>query len=314
MKLAALLLCLALPLAAQRPAPRRIEFRTRPWFAQNARKVRGGHTSGTGIYYHGGPVLGAGTRVAAVYWANGAIYRGGPQPGAFGPGADDGSLVGAFLRGLGGSPYYAINTTYTDQGGLAVANRVDYTQFWAADVGVPAPGAVASDADMLALLEQGFATGRLVYDAGTVYAVFTAGSVNLGGGFGSQYCAYHSWGSVTVAGRSVTVLYAAMPYDWYRADVCSSGAAPANGAYDPAADAEVSTLAHELEEAATDALGSAWYDRNGYENADKCAWTYGATYQTAAGGVANMRVGGYDFLVQRNWANAGPGGCYVAWP
>ena len=39
-----------------------------------------------------------------------------------------------------------------------------------------------------------------------------------------------------------------------------------------------SVIAHELEEAATDPDLNAWYDSRGYENADKCAWTFGTTY------------------------------------
>src|SRR2546422_1771980 len=47
---------------------------------------------------------------------------------------------------------------------------------------------------------------------------------------------------------------------------------------DPAADAEVNTLAHETEETNTDEDLNAWYDNSGNENADKCAWNFGATY------------------------------------
>jgi hypothetical protein len=61
-------------------------------------------------------------------------------------------------------------------------------------------------------------------------------------------------------------------------------------------------------------MGNAWYDRRGYENADKCAWTWGSTYTTSTGGLANINVGGKDFLVQRNWVNSGSGGCYKSWP
>jgi len=59
---------------------------------------------------------------------------------------------------------------------------------------------------------------------------------------------------------------------------------------------------------------NAWYDRRGFENADKCAWTFGITYTTSNGSTANMNLGGRDFLVQRNWVNAGSGGCLQSWP
>jgi hypothetical protein len=66
---------------------------------------------------------------------------------------------------------------------------------------------------------------------------------------------------------------------------------------------------HEIEETTTDMMGNAWYDNRGYENGDKCAWTWGTTYTTAAGGTANVNIGGKDFLVQQNWKNSGTGGC-----
>ena len=76
-----------------------------------------------------------------------------------------------------------------------------------------------------------------------------------------------------------------------------------------------SILAHELEEATTDPDLNAWYDRRGAENADKCAWTFGTTYTTSNGALANMQLGGAgttvarDYLIQRNWVNASGGFC-----
>ena len=48
--------------------------------------------------------------------------------------------------------------------------------------------------------------------------------------------------------------------------------------------------------------------RFGQENADKCAWTFGTTYNNGTG-LANMKIGAKDFLIQQNWVNAGNGGC-----
>src|SRR5439155_815299 len=76
---------------------------------------------------------------------------------------------------------------------------------------------------------------------------------------------------------------------------------------------EVNTLAHETEETNTDEDLNAWYDNAGNENADKCAWDFGATYTTSNGSTANMQVGGSDFLVQQNWVNANGGGCRLSW-
>jgi hypothetical protein len=276
----------------------------------NAGTTNSGLTQ-AGINYHGGPVLQSGTKVAAVYWASTTIYPGGPTPGSTGSGSADGSNVGFFLNHVGGSPYFNINTSYTDGTGLAIVNSVSYTQFWANNsYNVPSGKTRVSDANMIAMLQNGFDTGKLTYDPNTLYAIFTQGTVNLGGGFGTQYCAYHTHGTVTINGVSKTVLYAAMPDDYAHASACSSGLKSPNN--DPHADAEVSTLIHEIEETTTDEMGNAWYDSSGYENADKCAWTWGTTYTTSNGGVANVNLGGKDFLIQRNWLNVGSGSCTLS--
>lgn len=289
------------------PSGHGIVFPTRDWFAHNSKP--GGAGGGTGIYYHGGPVLQSGTKVVAIYWASSPIYNGGPSTGT-GSGSQDGSLVGFFLRNLGGSPYFNINNSYTDGSGNKILNSVTYTGYWANATNAPSGSQSVSDAQMVAMLQSGFDGGKLTYDDHTLYAIFTPGTVNLGGGFGTQYCAYHYWASVTIGGQSKTVLYAAMPYDAAYPSACTMNSAP-NG--DFGADAEVNTLAHEVEETTTDMYGTAWYDRRGYENADKCAWTFGTTYTASNGQTANMNLGGKDFLVQRNWVNAGSGGCAMSY-
>ena len=294
---------------------------TRQWFAQNpsdntpggshGKPGGGGGSTSNGISYHGGPVLQAGTNVAAVYWASSAIYSGGPTPGSHGSGSSDGSLVGYFLSNLGGSPYFNINSTYTDGSSTPIANSVSYTQYWANNTSVPSNGQSVSDSQMIAMLQSGFDSGALTYDPGTLYIIFTAGTVNLGGGFGTQYCAYHTHGTVTVNGASKNVLYSAMPYTYAYPSACTNGTASPNN--DPAADAEVNVVAHETEETTTDEMGNAWFDTRGYENADKCAWNFGTT-QTNSNGVYNITVGAKQFLVQQNWVNANGGSCKQSWP
>jgi Phosphate-induced protein 1 conserved region len=300
--------------AAQATANRHLfELRGSPNVAAAA--THGG--GGTGISYHGGPVLRTGTNVAAVYWASSSpIYSGGPTPGTHGSGSADGSLVGYFLSHLGGSSYFNINTTYTDGGGQSIANVVSYTQYWANNTSAPSGTQVVSDAQMIAMLQSGFNSGALTYDPSTLYAIFTAGQVNLGGGFGGQggtsfqYCAYHTHGTVTISSVNKTVLYAAMPYDAAYPSSCTDNQAPNT---DFGADAEVNTLAHETEETTTDLMGNAWFDRRGYENADKCAWNFGTTF-SSGGSSANITVGTKNFMVQQNWVNAGSGGCLKQYP
>ncbi len=273
--------------------------------ARREARIRPG--SGTGISYHGGPVLQAGTKVVAVYWASAPIYTRGPAVGSTGAGTSDNSLVGFFLNHLGGTPYFNINSTYTNSGGIPIVNSVSYTGYWANGTNAPSGTTNVSDASMIAMLQSGFNSGALTYDASTLYIIFTAGKVNLGGGFGSQYCGYHTHATVTVGGVAKNALYAALPYDYAYPGSCTNGSPSPNG--DPGADGEVSVLAHEIEETTTDMMGNAWYDSQGYENADKCAWTWGTSYN----GTSNVTIGGKAFLVQQNWLNSGSGGCVMSY-
>jgi len=270
----------------------------------HGRPGSGGGTNG--ISYHGGPVLQNGIKVVAIYWASSTIYPGGPSVGAVGAGSGDGSNVGLFLRNLGASPYFAINSTYTGSSGQPITASVQYTNYWANGTNAPSGTTNVSDAQMLSMLQSGFASGAITYDPSTLYLIMTSGKVNLGGGFGTQYCAYHYNGNVVVNGSTKNVLYAAMPYDAAYPSGCTNGSGSPNN--DAGADAEVNTLGHEIEETLTDMLGTAWFDTRGYENADKCAWTWGTTY-TSNGALANMNIGGKDFLVQQNWVNASGGYC-----
>ncbi|MEO8225923.1 MAG: hypothetical protein ABI637_00745 [Gemmatimonadota bacterium] len=273
--------------------------------AHAAKPVRGG-SGNTGIYYNGGRVLSTGTRVVAIYWSqSSAIYAGGPTPtsaGATGAGGSDGSLIGYFLQNFGASSYFNINTTYTDRSG-AVPLSVAYLGYFADNTGAPTGTQNVTDAQIQAEVVRAITVGKYSNDQNTIYVVFTEGTVNLGGGFGTQYCAYH--GHFSYGGKDV--LFAAQPYTNAYPSSCTNGTASPNG--DPGADATINTLAHEIEEAATDPDLNAWFDRRGYENADKCAWTWGTTYNSG-GGVANMKIGAKDFLIQRNWINLGSGGCY----
>jgi hypothetical protein len=53
---------------------------------------------------------------------------------------------------------------------------------------------------------------------------------------------------------------------------------------------------HELSETLTDNHLDAWYDANGAENADKCAWTFGTAHLT----FTNQS----QWKIQGNWSNA----------
>jgi hypothetical protein len=70
-------------------------------------------------------------------------------------------------------------------------------------------------------------------------------------------------------------------------------------------DAVTDDLIHELSETATDPDGSAWFTKNGFENADLCNFVYGTTFLAQNGSHANHVFGNRDYLVQTIWDRAG---------
>jgi len=79
-----------------------------------------------------------------------------------------------------------------------------------------------------------------------------------------------------------------------------------------------SSIGHELEEAVTVPDLNAWYDNRGYENADKCAWTFGQNQTLGSNGAYyNMNLpavsqSSRNYLIQRN-LSATDSKCYVNW-
>ena len=77
----------------------------------------------------------------------------------------------------------------------------------------------------------------------------------------------------------------------------------------------VSVFFHETSETVSDATGQAWFDVNGNENGDKCAWNFGTTSNY------NTYVGQKWWLVQQMWTYNPPtdnsanqnSGCYLCY-
>jgi hypothetical protein len=117
------------------------------------------------------------------------------------------------------------------------------------------------------------------------YAVYS--DVKRGG---AQYCAYHSAGTC----NGVQVQFAFF-FNLDGDPGCDPQDHVTGHSQGLAALANVS--AHELAEARTDpASPGAWYDSQGAENGDKCAWTFGAPYVTFTNGTR--------WKLQGEWSNA----------
>jgi hypothetical protein len=287
------------------------------------------------ILYWNGAVI-RDMKQVAIYYSGNRIYTNGPRPGSTGSPSRDGSLVGYFLRNIGGTPYWNINSTYFQNNGSNteyINNSMQYTGFWAANSGpsnlsAPVAGEVVTQARMAALIEEGFANGTITYDPNTLYQIFTGPGVNLGGGFSRTNLQYCAWHSAYLASDGRIVQYSAMPYDADFTPAHPSNnpdgnhylCVPQNGAPngDVGADGTVSAMIHEIEETATDPVKVwdkkffyGWYDVTFGENADKCAYHYGSTLTQNSLGFWNLSVGGKPFLVQMNWDNVKIQGCLI---
>ena len=140
-----------------------------------------------------------------------------------------------------------------------------------------------SDSKIQQYLAGLFANGSELADPTVLYGLyFPKGmKISLQGGVScSSFCGYHS--HFTYNGQLIK--YAAFPYTDCRA--CSVTGKTV-------ADILTIVTSHEIREAVSDSLGSAWYDAAGYEADDKCAWHN--LYQMTNGG----------FWVQPEYSNGG---------
>lgn len=250
-------------------------------------------TGGTGtltpLNYGGGSLINA--PVIYIIWygswnqTNGSDTASGQQ------------IVRDFSSSIGGSPYFNLNTSL----GVASYPISGSASYGGETTDAYSQGKRLRDSGVQAIVNNAINTGKLPYNADGVYFVLSSSDVAESSGFCTQYCGWHTSAAMT-AGK---VRYSFVG----NANRCLSSCAPQtvspNG--NAGVDGMISVVAHELEEATTDAdPRSGWTDSGGAENADKCAWTFGhAQYTTANGAWANMRLGVRDFLIQRNILKSG---------
>jgi hypothetical protein len=235
------------------------------------------------IAYHGGPVMST-PNIYLIWYGNWKQSNGSDT-------AAGQQIVRDFLFGLSGSNYYKTNTSYgTPSGTFHVAGA--YTDSYS-------QGTRLSDSRVQSVVTHAISSG-LKKDTNGIYFVLTSSDVAETSGFCSQYCGWHTYG--TISGTN-NIKYAFVGNAHRCPTACAAQTIGPNG--NAGVDGMVSVIAHELEETNTDPLLNAWYDRNGSEDADKCAWTFGSNQQKASNGAYyNMKLigttGSYrNFLVQR---------------
>jgi hypothetical protein len=150
-------------------------------------------------------------------------------------------------------------------------------------------------------------SGALPKDTNGIYFVLTSADVTASSGFCTQYCGWHTHG--TINGKDIKYAFIGNPDRCPSA--CEAQTNSPNG--NAGADGMASIIAHELEEATTDPDLNAWYDNRGQENADKCAWTFGTLSTAGNGSRYNVTFGKLQYLIQRNWVNANGGFCAMSY-
>src|SRR5512140_94242 len=228
--------------------------------------------------YHGGPVMLGTTHVYFIWYGTWLI--GGQK-----------AILTDLVSNLGGSAYFGVNVGYTDAAGNAVSNAVQYAG--AIDDSMYSQGFDLDDLQIDAIVSTAVAGGLLPADPSGVYFVLASSDVNATSGLCTSYCGLHQITSV----NGVAIKYAFVGDPSRCPSACEPQSKGPNN--DAAADAMASMVAAELSNAVTDPTLGSWYDRRGFEPADKCAWTYGQTYTTANGSVANVHLGARDYLLQQ---------------
>ena len=244
-----------------------------------------------GIFYHGGSVILGTTNVYYIWYGN---WSGNTAT----------SILTNLAQSIGGSAYFNINTTYYNSSNTHITNAVRYGGSTTDNY---SQGTSLSDSQIQSVVSSAISGGRLPNDTNAVYFVLTSSDVTASSGFCTQYCGWHTNGSI--AGSDIKYAFIGNPDRCPSA--CEEQTTSPNG--NAGADGMASIIAHELEEAVTDPDLNAWYDRRGYENADKCAWTFGTESTASNGSKYNVTLGGTKYLIQQNWVNASGGYCSMSY-
>ncbi len=248
----------------------------------------------TPVTYHGGMLMLGTVNVYLVFYGDFA----GLNPAAL-------TIIPEFVSNLGGSALWnSVTSHYQMVNGVKtyMSNSLVY-QGYATDNYTY--NKTLADSTIYYIIKHAINVGALPQDTNGIYLVLTAPDVDLSSGLCKQFCGWHTSGTLNSKRLRYGVVGSAS-----RCGGCQSGSRP-NG--DVNSDSMVSTVWHELMETATDPDFTAWYDSNGYENADRCAWSWGQTYAAANGQPANIKLGQRDYLVQQNLVQYAGGYCVNYW-
>lgn len=231
-------------------------------------KPTGQARSAPNMTYHGGKIMTT-ANIKAIFWGTSWASSAG----------DKVTGMDSFYSGWNNTIFARTNIEYTGSNGTAGASSA-----YSGHVFDPtAASGGGSTSAILAAVCRNITTPDA--SGNGYYPVYT--DVPRGN---AGYCAWHSAGSC--GGKPVQFAF------YFKLDG-DSGCDPvdASGLHSQGLAAIANVSAHELSEALTDpASPGAWYDSQGYENADKCAWVFNAT-------SLQSFSNGSQWKVQGNWSN-----------
>jgi hypothetical protein len=215
---------------------------------------------------HGGEIM-TSSAVQPVFWGTSwQSYSGDKITG-----------IDSFYAGLSGTSYMGTNTEYTGTNGRVGTTVTSQPSLVKATA---APTSAPTTAQVLNVVAETI-TNPVSNGYYPVYSDQKRGNAG--------YCAWHSYGAI----NGVPVQFAF----FFNLDG-DSGCDPADTrtTYSQGLEAIVNVSGHEISEAVTDPRNGGWWDKRGYENSDKCAWTFSSKLVTLANGTS--------WKVQGNWSNA----------
>ena len=237
------------------------------------------------IKFHGGPTMKNNIKVYVILY--GTFAGTGP------------ALLQNFLSNLGTSRWWKINQEYnTGSIGFGGMYRI------------PATKKMLTTPDVEKIIQTtALKSGGSTNDLYILLSDKTVdqSDIGAGNGFCKVYCGWH--GYMTYNNKNIKYAWIGSPVRCPSVVGYSScSALNPNGKDSPNASVEMdglmSIFSHELAEAASDPNLNAWYNINGWENADMCVWDFGKYFVGTPSnpkGVWNEIVGTKKYLLQENW-------------
>jgi hypothetical protein len=256
------------------------------------------------LAYHGGPVMRT-NRTYAIYWI----------PGGYSVSPSYVDLIDRFFADVAADSgkstnVYATDTQYSDGTGPIAYDStfggsvVDANAFPANGCSISGITRCLTDGQIVSEINRVASAQGWTENGTTQFFMFTPKDVGTCFSSGARsssnpcsftdFCAYH--------GSSGSLIYADQPYtvSTKYPNSCDVHQYPNGDDADPT----INVTSHEHNEAITDPELDAWYDRNGYENGDKCAWKFGAA-SGSSGAQYNQTINGHHYLLQEEYSNDG---------